>query len=290
MTADTLGPFLGYRHPLLVQITSSLCEHWKLSSSAADDFLEQQKSVIDQINMESPTPSNIEVLCDFTASHLHIKPNETPQYAELLHRLALRHLRSGLANQGLRYDGVSRSLAYSVDLLARCQLDPVICDRKHDIPARDQAFQHVAQTIEMLRHGDLDCKVRAAHLSKRLSIWLKTFVPGRSVVGATHKLNRMKEKEQKRVTSMILAQVDEMPICRPVSLDPPWQGKNPRHDQRGEREPSQKNRWRRKVREREKMAAASILDSGGAGDVRSEKIKGPPAPRVDKTRKVKGPA
>ena len=117
---DMLGRMVGCSHPLVLKIASSRCEHWKPDSSAERNHVERYKPLLDSMNLESPTQNDIEVLHDYTVSQRHRNPEETPQHAALLHKLALDQYRAAPRAGGLKYNHISRALAYSVELLAVC--------------------------------------------------------------------------------------------------------------------------------------------------------------------------
>lgn len=296
-TTDMLGRMVGCSHPLVLKLTSSRCQHWKPDPLARRNHLERYKPLLDSMNLEKPTQDDIEVLYDYTVSQRYINPKETPQYAALLHKLAQEQCRAIPGTEILKYSQISRALAYSAEILAVCQLDPVTGMGEHNIRERNQAFQYVAKAIELLQHGDLECQVRAVQLSKRLSIWFKTYFPERKT---KDKSRCSKEMDQRKQTSKILANIKELPPPKSSNDsqgngdDSGWgsrQGSTNLENIEGKgKKPSRNNRWRRKVRDQQKMALHGITQEGKAERTAIERIKGPRAPRVDKTRKKKGPA
>jgi hypothetical protein len=215
-TADMLDQTMGRHHALVLKaasVTSSYGHLCKPRSSSEQDYLDRYRPLLDTINQESPTCSDIEILHDFTVSQRHAKPTDTPQYAELLHELSLRESRAALGSGTLTYNAVSRAMAYSAELLAVCQLDPVTGMREHEIQKRDQRFRYVAEAVELLSLGDLECQVRAAHLSKRLTIWLKTYFSGRQKGGLPGDYTRV--ISQRSWTTAIVARIDELDVPLP---------------------------------------------------------------------------
>ncbi|KAK3377307.1 hypothetical protein B0T24DRAFT_678152 [Lasiosphaeria ovina] len=301
-TMDGLSRMVGCSDALILKMASCRFEHWKPDSSSEEHHrLELYRPLLDGINAASPTQSDIEVLSDFTLSQRYSNPQQTPKHAALLYKLALEQCRAAPPRAGgLKYNQSLRALAYSAELLAVCNLDPVIGERDpvtgkpvHNVLERDRAFQRVADAIDLLRRGDLECRVRAVHLSKRLSIWFKTYFPGQAKTGRRQRSRKMQQRHE---TSAILAQIDELTHVHVGDDGSGWGSSRDCTHERNAEGKSKNNRWRREVRERQQTALHDIVADGratvvdGAAVPTVVNIKGPRAPRVEKARKEKGPA
>ena len=86
-------------------------------------------------------------------------------------------------------------------------------------PSR-QSARGVAEAIEVLRQGDLDCLVSAAHLSKRLSVWYKSYYQGKKTQSTTHQPTGQRFTVERTRTAAILAQIAEPPSSFPRSATP----------------------------------------------------------------------
>ena len=87
--------------------------------------------------------------------------------------------RSAAKTGSLRYDVSTRDFAIASELVANHCLETQVSHTDQDFSTRGRTFSiHMDQAIEVLRKGDLECRVRAAELSKRLVIWLKSYCPG----------------------------------------------------------------------------------------------------------------
>jgi hypothetical protein len=69
----------------------------------------------------------------------------------------------------LKYTINTRAFAFSSELLTLYNLEIWKTETKH-IHDRKQAFDYTIEPIETLRHGDLECKLKAAQISKRLGV------------------------------------------------------------------------------------------------------------------------
>jgi hypothetical protein len=135
----------------------------------------------------------------------------------------------------MKYTITTRAFAFSSELLAIYNLETLKTEKTEHIHDRKQAFDYMIEAIETLRHGDLECKLKAAHLSKRLGVWYKSYCPGGKLMS---KSNRTKGKEveaEKKRTRDILSQIQK----EPVLLD------SHRHIF-GSKRASKNTRWRRK--------------------------------------------
>jgi hypothetical protein len=255
-TMDLVGGMVGHNHAVLLTMGSSCARYWKRDFAVHRTHFEQQyKPLVDQIvSRPWPTAHDMAALHAYTLAQADNKAEETARYATHLRDLALGACQAAVERRGLRYSQAARALAVSSELLVVCQLDPVMGKAdKFDRGTFGSALQAVAEAIDVLRQGDLDCLVSAAHLSKRLSIWYKSYYPGEKTKSKSHRLKSPAATNEKKRTAAILALIGEPPVEFPEFRDP----KN-----------RPRTRWRRK-----KKADHQFVLSEAAVEARIQDVK-----------------
>jgi hypothetical protein len=83
----------------------------------------------------------------------------------------------------LKYNTAARAFAFSTNLLSVHYLDTSNGIGRGRVKQNDRnlSFQYMDEAIEILRHGDLLCRVKAMSFSKKLSLWYKVFENGNKV-------------------------------------------------------------------------------------------------------------
>ncbi|GAB1311862.1 hypothetical protein MFIFM68171_02072 [Madurella fahalii] len=282
-TMGVIGSMTGLHHPFLLKMASVQYQYWKNGYNQDKQLQTRYKPLLGTVDFTRPTPDQIVVLTDYTLLQRHSKPETAPDMASILRNLTLERCQTA-ADQGvLTYNSAARALAFSTELLAVSQLDPVLVNGKPNVRERVRAFQDVSDAVDLLRRGDLECRVRAAELSRRLTIWYKTFI-------SPNEANSGRYREQKKVTAMIMSQIDEtrisVPEGRPLAV-PPFRK---RHKQQSDKK-SPNNRLRRKIAEKGRIVVSMIKEEGNMNDIPNVNLEGGAhAPRIGKKEQVKGPA
>lgn len=151
----------------------------------------------------------------------------------------------------LKYPVTTRAFAFSSELLALYNLETWKTDKTEHIHNSKKAFDYTIEAIETLRHGDLECKLKPAHLSKRLGVWYKSYCPGDKLMSKSHKAKGKEVKAEKRRTREILSQIPK----EPVLMD------GDRYIF-GNKRASKNTRWRRKQRAERDCLLCSISKAG----------------------------
>lgn len=223
-TMDMVAGMVGHGHPVLLTMGSSCARYWKRDFSInRSQFERQYKPLVDRVAKSlRPTRADIATLYAYTQTQADSKAETTAWYAEHLRIHTLDSCRTTLERRLLRYDQAARGLAFSSELLVVCQLDPVMgkTGGGFDRNKFGNALELVAEAIEVLRQGNLDCLVSAAHLSKRLSIWYKSYYPGNTTKSKSHRLKGSQATDEKKRTAAIMAQIGEPPVALPKFRDP----------------------------------------------------------------------
>jgi hypothetical protein len=257
---DMVGGMVGHNQPALLNMGSLCVRYWKRSFSVDRRHFEAQyKALVDRIiGSERLNDADIAALHAYTLAQWDSKSETTAFYAAHLRIRTSEPSQQRAFRRSLRYDQITQAFAFSTELLAVCQLDPVITKASHqtglDWTRFGEALQMAAETIEVLRQGDLDCIVKAAHLSKRLSIWYKSYYRGDLDSGTKPcRQRRPKGKEfkaEKDRTAAILEQIGEMPVSGFEFRDT---------------KENQNTRWRRK-----KLAESEAVLASAAAEARTQ--------------------
>ncbi|KAH6635848.1 hypothetical protein F5144DRAFT_619366 [Chaetomium tenue] len=223
-TMDMVAGMVGHAHPVLLTMGTSCARYWKRDFSInRNQFERQYKPLVDRVVKSlRPTRADIAALHAYTQIQVDSKAESTAWYAAHLRIHTLDSCRTTLERRSLRYGQAARGLAFSSELLVVCQLDPVMgkADGGFDRNKFGDALQAVTETIEVLRKGNLDCLVSAAHLSKRLSIWYKSYYPGDTIKSKSHRLKGPHTTDERKRTAAIMAQIGEPPVALPKFRDP----------------------------------------------------------------------
>jgi hypothetical protein len=66
------------------------------------------------------------------------------------------------------------------------------------------------EAIETLRHGDLECKLKAAHLSKQLGLWYKSYCPGGKLMSKSNRTKGFKKSQFYWIAIVIFLEAREL--------------------------------------------------------------------------------
>jgi len=130
---------------------------------------------------------------------------------------------------------ITRAFAFASELLAKYHLEPWNLAGTQQTLNRRQSFDYRRKSIAILREGDLERKPMAAHSSKKLSVWFKSYCYGEKIASKSNRAKGEDIKNQKAQTRDILSE-----IARKSALDD-----GARAAFRGE---DRRTRWRRKWR------------------------------------------
>ncbi|KAK4442177.1 hypothetical protein QBC34DRAFT_499856 [Podospora aff. communis PSN243] len=161
-----------------LEVGAFCVQNWR--SHLETDFGKLQARYLPLIHSEAPDPwpeDKIAALVGYTPQNDEITPVLLPHLAILLKRTST--LSQNAAEAGnLRYGTTASAFAFSTVLVSKHLLD----GKQHHIRILQHALspsqpydEYMDIAIRTLSRGDMDCQIRAYELSKRLSVWLKTF-------------------------------------------------------------------------------------------------------------------
>lgn len=287
-TMGVIGRGTGLAHPFMLKLSGAQYQYWKNEYVHDEQLLAQYKRFLHTVDFIRPTPDEIVILTDYTLLQRHSKPETAPAMASILYNLTLEPCQAAAQQGGLTYSPAARALAFSAELLAVSQLNPVLVTGKFKNPERQrqraQSFRDLSHVIDLLGRGDLNCRVRAAELSRRLTIWYKTFISPKEAKISGVCLYR----EQKKVTTKIMSQIGQVRISVPEGqqLVP----KRPHRRPPQEDANSRNNRLRRKMAEKGRIVVSMIKGSANDTLPSIDLTGGAKSPRRGKKIKEKGPA
>ncbi|KAI1847452.1 hypothetical protein JX265_013973 [Neoarthrinium moseri] len=176
---DTMGCLIDNTHPIILNMGSRCTKNWKSkfsASSTVHQSLHQQLCAAKRQNIQ---PKELaEVSLDYLYAASREKYNEPVVIHETKALLSstTKVCRGKVDHKMLQDDAVTRAFVFSTELMATHHLEtwrqPE--QKENKSPNRDLSYNLVSEAIEILRRGDVQCRVRAAALSKRLSTWIKS--------------------------------------------------------------------------------------------------------------------
>ncbi|KAK4233414.1 hypothetical protein C8A03DRAFT_19519, partial [Achaetomium macrosporum] len=185
-----LGSLIGPTHCIVLNMGVRCAKAWRSKFSTPTTTLELlRQPVLATISGIYDAQYMAEVSLDYlfaVVTEGFNPPNIIAEARELLAWTA-EICRKKAQQRTLRYDSVTRAFAFSTRVLAKHFVDP-----PPDQASRTQRPQHDAEVsfrylggaIEVLRWGDLQCRIRAAGFSNLLLAWVKG--NPRSPKDATH--------------------------------------------------------------------------------------------------------
>jgi hypothetical protein len=240
-TIHILRDMIGHDHPMIMKMESHCAKHWKTQFEVKKELLESTyDKVLKSIETGGGIEQKVAVLYDYTYAVSCGK--YIPQNVQHL-AIRLRELTAGwcfelLRNHNLQYTTTTRAFAFANELLATYHLETWTDHRTNFVKEHDrnQSYQYMDEAIKTLRHGDIDCRVRAACLSKRLALWRQNYCGPKKSIEA--KANEQRAQEEVRRTKELRSQIHKIPISlakSPIAVSTDRGG-------------SENNRWRRKHR------------------------------------------
>lgn len=276
-------------------------QNWRSCFRAEFESIESQyKSLRDSFGPHPLSEAETDILYSYLDAMSRIVPATMPHKKDvtpvvkdcasalLVHAAVLFNQTSKCCHQALeqgslRYGINARAFAFTAELIATRilhQLDSkgVVLPTELDPSRPFHAYMNEA--IEILRRGDLDCRVRAAELSKRLTVWLKTYYNGEKsqtqgkVGGRQRGRDRGPEfKKEKSRKTAILAGIFQTPAeirlsgfkRLPKEVNQGWH-----------------NRWRREMR---KIQVSTLISLCGETGTRSTNGNANPTPTSGQPRR-----
>jgi hypothetical protein len=201
-TIDKFGCVIGHDHVIIANMWSHYAKHWRGLSAfdqpkfLANQELEMQNKVLDQGAKMSLLYDRIYMLAKGKDDS-----DDVLRLATELHKGTMSICDDQLSECSNRQERLSwsdhtRALDFSAELLDKIRLERGMREGR---TGRCQIkFEAVAETINILRKGDDECRIRAANLSKILSLWYKGLG------------SRQRFRDQKQVTSAIVSQIPRL--------------------------------------------------------------------------------
>ncbi len=179
----TLGKLIGNKHKIVLNMSVRCAQAWKSKFSTASTTIEcLHQASVDAVARKLDDQQRAEAVLNYLSAVAKPKYNEPEVISEAERVLNWTGAicREARQQARLQHDSVTRAFIFSSQLLATHHLEP----RKN--PGFGQAlraavaaaelelsYKYMGEAIEILRHGDVECRVRAASLSRRLSTWIK---------------------------------------------------------------------------------------------------------------------
>jgi hypothetical protein len=174
----TLGSLIGNTHNIVLNMGAYCTKNWKSKFSAASNMAELlHQSLLDADRHHLGVEQTAEAFLDYLLAAAKEKYNEidiinaATQLSAWAGRICLEKSHWHV----LQYDSVTRAFVYSSKLVATHHLEtwkqPE--QKQNKSPNRELSYKYMSEVIEILRYGDLQCRIRAASFSKRLSTWFK---------------------------------------------------------------------------------------------------------------------
>ncbi|KAK3358774.1 hypothetical protein B0T25DRAFT_447854, partial [Lasiosphaeria hispida] len=265
---NMIGSMVGHEHTLILAMGVYCVRHWKNNFEVKVEQLDPQYELLldRQSDAQRSPEEQAAIMYGYTSALLQRQDRSkggkildtTAGHANRLLTLTAEPCRSAASDGSLRYDVTTRAFAFASELVANHRLETQVSRENQNFSTRGHTFGiPMDQAIEVLRNGDLECRVRAAELSKRLAIWLKSYCPGEKVSRTCKRPNgRLRGsagKQEKQRTREILSEIGQMPVPVPNVRQPS-----------GEKEVKHNNRWRNKQRKMRKAVLQNLVEAGRA--------------------------
>ncbi|KAJ2982479.1 hypothetical protein NUW58_g6430 [Xylaria curta] len=194
----TLGGLIGKDHNIVLNMGAHCTKSWKSKFSASSAMVELLRKPLITNARELEAEEVAEMKLDYLFAATKEKYNE----ADIMHEVSQTLSWAGQicrerANQHrLQYDSVTRVFFFASELVATYHLE--VWKQPEQKQAKPQNLELgckvIDEAIEILRHGDQQCRIRAASFSKRLSTWIKGH---RRKAGARPKMAAVEEQKKK---------------------------------------------------------------------------------------------
>lgn len=204
----TLGALIGGAHNIVLNMGVCCTKSWKSKFSASSitvELLYQRLLLASECNIRA------EQLAEVYLSYLSAASKEecnglcAVSDATKLLSWTREICREKAHRHTLEYDSVTRAFVFSSWLVATHHLETVEqTERDYEL-----SYKYMGEAIEILRYGDLQCCIRAASFSGRLSMWIKGHrqKTGKRSKAAAREEEKSKVLEEKVRTREIIRQI-----------------------------------------------------------------------------------
>lgn len=169
-------------HRMILNMGSHCTKHWKSKFKVHTELLKPPYKALLQ-SMEACPNTKVEekisLLYDYTEAISRSKYNtkEVVDQAIQLWIQSADLCRKCVRMQCLHWTEHAQTLAFSTEVVAKHYLEYLsehgkTVSTSHD---RRKGFWYMSEAIEILRLGDLQCRIRAFSFSRRLGLWLKSY-------------------------------------------------------------------------------------------------------------------
>lgn len=202
-------------HRIILNMGSHCTKHWKSKFKARTELLEAPYKTLLQ-SMEARPNTKVEqkisLLYDYTEAVSRSKYN-TKDVVDQAIQLWIQSAdlcRERARMQRLHWTEHTRALAFSTELVAKHHLEYLNEHGKTVSPSHDRSkgFWYMSEAIEILRLGDLQCRIRAFSFSRRLGLWLKSY----------HGAKNAKEENPRRVEILNRIRKTVITVSEPQNL------------------------------------------------------------------------
>ncbi|KAK3303652.1 uncharacterized protein B0T15DRAFT_540900 [Chaetomium strumarium] len=168
----TMGDLIGNTHNIVLNMGICCSKTWKSKFSASSTTVKLLHRPL-LVAVESPNHEP-EHLAEASLNYLRAvtrDPCNEPEVISEASRLlswTTDMCREKARRQALQYDSVTRAFVAATELVARHYLETRI-----PRPDPECGYKYMGEAVEILRCGDLQCRIRAASFSKRLQTWIK---------------------------------------------------------------------------------------------------------------------
>ncbi|KUI57397.1 hypothetical protein VP1G_04719 [Cytospora mali] len=177
----TLGGLIGNGNNIVLNMGVCCTKTWKSKFSVSSHEVKTlyQRPMAITPNLEAEQMA--EVSLDYLLAASREKYNELGVLDDAGHVLkwATGICREKAERCALQYDSVTRAFVFSSELITTHHLEtwkePE--QEKNKLPDFSLSYYYMNEAIQILRYGDLQCRIRAASFSKRLSTWFRAHRP-----------------------------------------------------------------------------------------------------------------
>ncbi|KUI70068.1 hypothetical protein VM1G_06554 [Cytospora mali] len=177
----TLGGLIGNGNNIVLNMGVCCTKTWKSKFSVSNHELKTLYHRPMAITPNLEAEQSAEVFLDYLFAASREKYNELGVFEEASHVLkwttSICHEKAKRC--ALQYDSVTRAFVFSSELVATHHLEtwkePEQEQKK--LPDFRLSQYYMDEAIQILRYGDLQCRIRAASFSKRLSTWFRAHRP-----------------------------------------------------------------------------------------------------------------
>jgi hypothetical protein len=174
-------------HRMILNMGSHCTKHWKSKFKVQTELLEiPYKELLQSMEAcpNAKVEQKISLLYDYTEAISRSKYN-TKDVMDQAIRLWIQSAdlcRKRARMQRLHWTEHAQALVFSTELVAKHYLEYLNEHGKTVSPSHDRTtgFWYMSEAIEILRLGDLQCRIRAFSFSMRLGLWLKSYYGAKS--------------------------------------------------------------------------------------------------------------